>query len=73
MTVVQDFLNRNRELDYFQPLQSHRGTTSEDYYPCQNDELLKTIHMPTKLSQLQTVLPKSKYVDTIESNKFFDR
>jgi hypothetical protein len=41
---------------------------------------LKTIHMPLNLSQLQTVLPKSKYdlEQTIDSNqislsKHYDR
>ena len=35
-------------------------------YPT-SDELLKTIHMPLNLSQLQTVLPWSKYDLTTQS------
>jgi hypothetical protein len=34
----------------------------------ENEDLLKTIHLPKNLSQLQTVLPKSKYQsDTLDA------
>ena len=49
--MVQDFINRNRDLDYTVP--SYRATV-DDYYTnnSNTEEMLKTIHMPTKLSQL---------------------
>jgi hypothetical protein len=44
------------------------------------DHLLKTIHMPVNLNQLQNVLPASKYStenqappDSIEQSRCFDR
>ena len=43
----------------------------------QGEDLLKTIHMPKNLSQLGTVLPKSKYesdtFDAQHSQYTFDR
>jgi hypothetical protein len=43
----------------------------------QGEDLLKTIHMPKNLSQLVTVLPKSRYetdtLDVQQSQYAFDR